>query len=168
MMRTLLTIFITLFMLNSFGAKSLPAHEHGSVKLDLAVDNKTLLVMLNSPSESFLGFEYKAKSKKEKRLLEEVKTDWNKNLLNFIGTKELKSCRITKSSWKQKFTSSSHSNIVAESYIDCPNKLSGKKITLKLMSKYQRIKKIHIQLIRDNGSAESKTFKKNTNIALKL
>ena len=52
-----------------FAKKNLSAHVHGSVHLDIATDKNQLLVMLKSPSESFLGFEYKAKSKKEKALV---------------------------------------------------------------------------------------------------
>ena len=99
-------------------AKSLGPHVHGSVHLDMATDKKQLLVMLKSPAESFLDFEYRPKTRKEKKLQEKVKSQWNQKLLNYLGPQTLKDCKITKSNWKQEFNGQTHSSIIAESYIE--------------------------------------------------
>ena len=74
-----------IFSISNIYAKGLGAHVHGSVRLDIAVEKNQLLVLLNTPAESFLGFEYKAKTKKEKDLVKKVKNEWEKNLLSYLG-----------------------------------------------------------------------------------
>ena len=66
-MKVPISLFIIYFFLSvSCEAKSLGAHVHGDVYLDVATDKNQLLVMLRTPSDSFLGFEYQASTNKEK------------------------------------------------------------------------------------------------------
>ena len=50
------------------------AHVHGQAKLDMAVDQNQLLVMVQAPAESFLGFEYQPKTDAEKKKVQQVPT----------------------------------------------------------------------------------------------
>ena len=50
----------------SYAKKSLKSHVNGHVKLSVAVDKKQVFVELEGPAESFLGFEHKPKTAKEK------------------------------------------------------------------------------------------------------
>lgn len=153
----ILFVFITFL---AFGkTKTLSKHVHGEVSLDLAVDGKELLILLKSPAESFLGFEYKAKTKAEKEKVSQLKKDWKENLSKILGLEAIKGCKTTSSKWEQKFESKSHSSIVAESYFKCKENLEGKNLKISFKDKYKNIKKIHIQLIRENGSVLSKEFK---------
>jgi len=68
MKRAFVFLSFFVFSTNAF-SKNLGAHVHGHVSIDMAVDKNELLVMLNSPADNFLGFEYKAKSEKEKKSL---------------------------------------------------------------------------------------------------
>lgn len=148
-------------------SKSLGAHVHGLVNLDVAIDKHQMLVMLKTPSESFLGFEYKAKTTKEKALVEQVKRDWNKNLLHYLGKTSLKDCKISSSDWTQKFNGKFHSNIIAESYIDCVKPLKDRSISISFKSKYKSIQSIDLQLLREDGSVINKTYN-NKVIKIKL
>ena len=150
-----------LFFITGTYAKSLDAHVHGDVYLDIATDNKQLLVMLKTPSETFLGFEYKAKTNKEKKLVKDTKEEWNNNLLNFLGKSISKSCNIDKSNWEQKFSGKNHSSILAESYISCSKPLKRLSIQVSFKSKYKRIKSIKVQLLRENGTTLSKKYSSN-------
>jgi len=137
---------------------ALDAHVHGSVNLDIATDGNELLIMLKTPAESFLGFEYKAKSKSEMALVKKVKNQWKTGLIELIGGKALKDCKITKSSWEQVFNGKNHSSIVAESYIKCQKSVSNRTLQVSLKKEYSHIRKINIQLIRENGSVLNKKF----------
>ena len=49
------------FQLNA-NEHALGAHEHGSIKLGMAVENNLVELNIDGPSEAFLGFEYKLMS----------------------------------------------------------------------------------------------------------
>ena len=50
------------------------AHEHGKINLDIAFEGKSGIVMLHGSAErAFLGFEHKAKTKKEKKSIKYIK-----------------------------------------------------------------------------------------------
>ena len=142
-------------------AKGLDAHVHGSVLLDIAMEKKQLLLMLKTPSSSFLGFEYKAVSEKDKKIVNRTKSEWNTHLLSYLGKEELKDCHIKKSKWKQKISGKAHSSIIAESLIQCDKPLRGRTLNISFREKYKLINNIKIQLLREDGSILIKKFSKN-------
>ena len=148
-------------------AQNLQAHVHGSVRLDMATDKDQLLVMLNSPAESFLGFEYPAKTESEKARVKKVKQQWESDIFSYLGVQALKDCKITKASWKQEFSGKSHSRIVADSYIRCESSLEKRSLEVSFKKAHNRIKKINVQLIREDGSVLNKEYAKET-FAVKL
>lgn len=155
--RHLFLSLILLFSLKALGS-SLDAHVHGYVNLDIAVDKKELLIMLKTPAESFLGFEYKAKTLKEKQKLEEVRKSWLKDLKVNLGEVALKNCTQKDSKWKQVFMGENHSQIEAEAYFSCKKLLSGKTLLISFKRDYKRIQKINLQVILDNGKIIAKEF----------
>jgi hypothetical protein len=154
----LIATTLLLYFSTNLWAKSLGAHVHGLVNLDIAIDNKQMLVMLKTPSESFLGFEYKAKTAKERLLVEQVKTDWNKNILHYLGKNNLKDCKVASSEWRQEFNGKYHSNIVAEAYIDCIKPLKKRPLSISFKQSYKNVLSIDLQLLREDGSVVNKTF----------
>lgn len=168
-MNTILLKFLILSLLltqSVFASKNLSAHVHGSVNLDIATDKKQLLVMVISPAESFLGFEYKAKTTEEKKIAQKAKNDWSNNIISYLGKDALKDCSIGSSKWEQHFEGKSHSRIEAEAVINCKELLSNRSLKIKLKSNYPRIKLIKLQLLRDNGSVENKQFSNDFEIKL--
>ena len=142
----------------SYAAEQLGAHVHGSVGLDMAAEGKQILIMLKSPADSFLGFEYKAKTKKEKALVKSVKATWMKNALSLVGGEALIGCTQGQSQWNLKLEGS-HSEITAEAYFNCNSNVAGRKLSVNLKEKYPRISTIHLQLLRSDGSALNKKIK---------
>lgn len=158
--KRLLIILGLLLCLNlNLWSVTLGAHVHGLVNLDIAIDKNQMLVMLKTPSESFLGFEYKAKTAKEKAMVEHIKVDWNENLLNQLGREVLKDCRIASSDWRQKFNGKLHSNIIAEAYINCAKPLKKRLLSISFKESYKNIISIDLQLLREDGSVVNKTYK---------
>lgn len=157
MKTTLVLIFLTL-CITSQAAKQLSAHVHGSVGLDMAAEGKQILVMLKSPADSFLGFEYKPKTKKEKELVKKTKQTWMKNIMSLVGGDSLKDCKQGQSSWNLKYEGS-HSEILAEAYINCSGNVEGREITISMKDSYKKIETIHLQLLRSDGSALNKKIK---------
>ena len=140
----------------SASAKNLSSHVHGLVRLEMAYEKNELLIMLSSPAESFLGFEYKAKTKKELELLTQVKKDWKKDIIKLFGEKTLNDCKISSTNWEQKFSGERHSSIHAEAYIKCKKLLAGRNLEVTLKRHYNNIETINLQLIRNDGTVDSR------------
>ena len=128
--------------------KHLSAHVHGEVKLDISIDKKDILVEMNSPAESFLGFEYRAKTPKEKALVAKTKEDWSTELLERFS---LDDCKILKSHWKQKFSGKHHSAIHADAHIRCPKPLKGRELSVSLKKHYPAIDAIELRLVGEDN-----------------
>jgi hypothetical protein len=157
-MKRVFLIGIILFSTNIYAAKQLSAHMHGSLGLDIAADGKQVFIMLKSPTDSFLGFEYKAKTKKEKALIKNTKLTWVKNIKSLFQGNDFESCSQGQSKWELKYEGT-HSEIVAEAYLNCKDNVAGRSLNIRLKEKYPRIKTIHLQLLRSNGSALNKKIK---------
>ncbi len=155
-----LFLFLTSIVFASKSSKSLSAHTHGLVGVDMAVEGSELLVLLTSPSVNIIGFEHKPKNQKQIKKIADAKKNWIENFSDLISFDGIKKCKEKKISWKQEFSGGSHSEIKAEMHIDCPFKLAGKKVEIKLKEKYSKIDQIHFQLIREDGTAinEKKTI----------
>ena len=160
-------LILQLLLSLNLWAKNLQAHVHGSVHLDIATDKNQLLIVLKSPAESFLGFEYLAKTPAEKALVKKLENQWKSELFNNLGAETLKDCKITKASWKQKFSGKSHSSILAEAYIQCENPLKNRLLHISFKKSHNRIKIIKLQLIREDGSVLNKEYAKE-NFSVKL
>lgn len=66
--KVLLVLFTATYYSSAFAnGKGHGAHEHGVVQLKIAVEGTSLSIILQSPSESFYGFEHEAKTASEKK-----------------------------------------------------------------------------------------------------
>ena len=128
--------------------KHLSAHVHGEVKLDVSANKKDLLLEMESPAESFLGFEHKARNPKEKSLVAKVKENWTARLLSRFS---LEDCKVIQSHWQQKFSGKHHSAIHANAHVRCPKNLTGRKLEISLKKDYPTINAIHLRLVGDNN-----------------
>lgn len=126
--------------------KSLSAHEHGSVKLAIGVDNNVMEVDFDGPSESFVGFEYAPKTAKEKAKFEETKTLWEKNLLTILTPAAGLDCKITEASFSQE-VEGSHAEIEAKAKVTCAKNLAGTELKVSLLKVFPKIKKLNAEII---------------------
>lgn len=71
------------------------AHEHGKINLDIAFEGKSGIIMLHGSAEAFLGFEHKAKTKAEKKVVNSLKESTSKieSLITFDKSLKCKSTR---------------------------------------------------------------------------
>jgi hypothetical protein len=135
---------------------SLDAHVHGAISLDIAVDKGEVLIMVKSPAASFLGFEYKAKTKAEKEKVKKVKDFFTKTPQKIFEGDSLKSCSVTSSDWKQSFHGKSHSSVYSEIYLKCGEKISGAKVKLALFKVFPLIESIQIQVMSEKMNISKK------------
>jgi hypothetical protein len=154
-------------------ATSLGAHEHGSIKLDLAVEGPALEIELEGPAESFIGFEYAPKTDKEKKVLFDAEALWTKNLLSLFTFDKTLACSTSETSFKQeiedhkghKKASGIHSEIRAKAKITCNADLKGKSVEISLKRAFPKIKNLKADLV----GSETKTIQlKKASESIKL
>lgn len=158
--------------------KGLHAHEHGSIKLDIAVEGKTIEVGIDGPAESFLGFEHAPKTDKEKKTFESARDLWAKDLLTkiFILDKKL-GCTSSEVKFEQeiedhkdqkdekgKKEAGIHSDIEASAKIICTQDLKGQSLTIALKKQYPHIKKLTIDVV----ASETKSINAKAEEVIKL
>ena len=162
------TIFLfTILISNQISAHehALGAHEHGTIKLGMAIEKNVADIDLDGPTESFISFEYLPKTAKEKKIFNDVKNLWEKNILSLVTFDKKLNCKITESSFKQvideketvdeqakikdpkKKEEGVHSDVEAKAKITCTGDLAGSNVQVSLMKQFKSIKKLTVEVI---------------------
>ena len=156
-------------------SKGLCAHEHGAIKLEIAVEGKTIEIDLDGPAESFIGFEYKPTTEKEKKTFNDAESLWTKDLLTklFVLDKKL-GCMSSEVTFKQeneedkskdaKKESGIHSEIEAKAKITCAQDLKGQKVLVSVKKHYPHIRKLTLDLV----GSETKSIEAKATEEIKL
>lgn len=161
-MKSLLLTSALLLSTNTFADHhgSLGAHEHGHVKLSVAVEGKVMDIDMDAPAESFLGFEYLPKSAAEKKTFSDSEALWSKNLLSLFTLDKSLSCTVSGATFKQvveeheekpakghKKEAGVHSDIEAQAKITCNADLKGKMVAISVKKSFPKIKELKLDLI---------------------
>jgi hypothetical protein len=161
--------FMSLILLSSFplysAEHSLGAHEHGAIKLGIAVEKNIVNLDLEGPTESFINFEYLPKTDKEKKIFNDVKNLWEKKVLDLISFEHKLNCQISESSFRQvideketaveqakikdakKKEAGVHSDIEAKAKITCSGNIAGTNVQISLRKYFVNIKKLAAEVI---------------------
>lgn len=138
---------------------SLGAHEHGSIKVGMAIEKNMVEIEIDGPAESFLGFEYLPNTAKEKNLFNNLKVRWIKNLELFIAFDKKLHCKTTEASFEQvlddekenksndKKMKGTHSDLEAKAKLTCSGKLNGTEVRISLKKNFPNIKKLFVEII---------------------
>ncbi len=172
-MKTTITVIALLTSCKIFAHEhALGAHEHGTIKLGMAVEKNIVEIDLDGPTESFISFEYLPKSKKEKKTFNDVKNLWEKNVLSLISFDKKLDCKIIESSFKQvideketaeeqlkikdpkKKEEGVHSDVEAKAKITCNGDIAGTNVQVSLKRQFKNIKKLTVEVI----STETKSI----------
>lgn len=127
---------------------ALGAHEHGVVKLAMALELNKVDIDLDASAESLLGFEYLPKSPKEKETFAKLKLLWEKELFSLMTFEKNLDCKVIEASLLQKIEGS-HGDIEATAKIVCAKNLEGSDLQISLIQKFKKIKKINFDLIAE-------------------
>ena len=163
------TTLLVITLLTSFqiiaAEKSLGAHEHGNIKIGMAVEKNVADIDLDGPTESFISFEYLPKTIKEKKIFNDVKNLWEKRILDLVTFDKKLNCKISESSFKQvideketaeeqakikdpkKKEAGVHSDIEAKAKITCNADLAGTEVQVSLKKQFKNIKKLTVEVI---------------------
>ena len=87
---------LLLFAPLSHGKKALKSHVHGHVKLSVVVDKKQAFIELEGPAESFLGFEHRPKTAKEKASWKKLQSIWKEKTGDMFSIEKSLNCSFQK------------------------------------------------------------------------
>mgnify|MGYP001179805430 CR=1 FL=1 len=170
----------------SYAKKSLKSHVHGHVKLSVAVDKKQVFVELEGPAESFLGFEHKPKTAKEKASWKRIQSIWKNKGGELFSVPKSLDCKFEKKKIALVFEeedhhddhgkkkhhddhhddhhdekkTAEHSEIKAEMYIVCKKMVSGSVLNVSLKREFVKAKEVDANVLLQNGKFYKKEIEK--------
>ena len=121
-------------------------HEHGVVRLDVAVQAHALSVQLEAPLDSVLGFEHKPRSASERAAADAMQARL-KDAAALLRPDAAAQCRLTRAEVESPATDSDgHADIDARYEFDCrqPERLAT--LDLGLFEAFPRIRRIEVQV----------------------
>lgn len=153
-----------LIALITFTCFAQDAHEHGKINLDIAFEGKSGIVMLHGSAEAFLGFEHKAKTKKEKKVLNTLKESTT-NIENLITFENKLKCKSQRTSFgfnheehddhdhKDKKEHKGHQNFKVSYKVECSKAVEKTKISFDFSKALKSIHEVELQFINNSYQA---------------
>ena len=134
------------------------AHVHGLVHLDVAVDASTLLVQLEAPLDSLLGFEHRPRTDAQKRAVDNLLKQLQQNA-NLIRPNAEALCKPIKTTIESeilkpnnpKKTEDEHAELEASFELNCEKADKLNTIEIGFFDTFKRIKKIEVQVASSKG-----------------
>lgn len=167
----LLLAFIFLSFAVSAGEKHThrehSAHAHGAGNLGIAFEGAKGQIDFKIPSESIFGFEYVAKSEKDKKKRDEGLIKLETKISEMVVFDSSLNCKITKDKIEVVAESIKHSNAVAAYNVVCDKSPVGTEITFNFQKQFPKIKDLEVQVIADNVQKSVEVEKNNTKLLLK-
>lgn len=143
------------------------AHVHGEVSLNIAIDEKSVAIEVESPLDNFLSFERAPKTEEEKRLAAEMVAKFNQAETLFtpdpaalctLKSVELHSEALSlnsalPSSVKSKdgHDHAKHSDLDATVIYSCKKPQNVRFIDQKLFENFKNIRRVNVQLVTPKG-----------------
>jgi hypothetical protein len=145
-MKTKMTIGLIFMFAIATGAeekKLHSAHVHGGAKLNIAFDNMSGKIEFKSAAMGILGFEHRAVSIKDKKILEDAIAKFESEIFQMIQFEKILGCQFTKDKiglisdnepGHNKKHAAEHSDFIAEFSIACLKPVLGSTVTFDFTS----------------------------------
>lgn len=158
-MRKLFSVFQFLILFCSLASAG-ESHVHGTANLDIAFEGLNGTINLESPSESIIGFEHKAKLFKDRKLQREMLERLELNISEMVQfDKELK-CIITKDKIEVINQKGGHGEVEASFSVVCEKSPLGGSIAFVIQKYFPKLTKVKVRAVV--GSLQ-KSFEANGN-----
>lgn len=142
------------------------AHAHGVGTLGIAFEGYKGTIEFEIPSDSIIGFEHIAKSKKDQKKKDESLAKLEANLSDMIKFESLLNCRFTKQKIEVVAESDSHSEVVALFNVICEKSPLNTKLVFNFQKYFPKISNLNVQVIIDNLQKAVKINKTVTELLL--
>lgn len=145
-------------------------HDHGVIRLDVAAEGQTINVFLESPLDSFVGFERAPRTEVEKKRAADALAalrsgsllEPNREAQCTLGSTEVKA-PVLEGQAREK---NGHADLEATYVFNCnqPDKLTA--INTRFFEKFKHTKKVEAQVVGPKGQNKASLNKNNTLIRL--
>ena len=143
------------------------AHAHGAGSLGIAFEGKTGRIDFKMSGESIIGFEYAAKSAKDKSKRDAALLLLEKSIAEIIVFDSTLNCSFTKEKIEIIAESSKHSSVAAGFNIICTKSPVGSEIVFNFQKQFPKIKDVDVEVVADNIQKSVEVTKNNTRLMLK-
>lgn len=169
----LLTILTMAFLVLSANASEQKghrehgAHAHGAGSLGIAFEGPAGRIDFKMTGESVIGFEYAAKSAKDKSRRDAALLILEKSITEMIVFEPSLDCRFTKEKIEVIAESAKHSSVVAGFNIACAKSPVGTEIVFNFQKRFPKIKDLDVEVVADYIQKSVEVKKNNTKLLLK-
>lgn len=141
------------------------AHVHGSAKLNLAVEERTATIEFESPAESIIGFEHKAKTAAEQQKQASALDLLQNKIGSMVIFEAALGCRLSPTSLDVVQQAQEHAEVHGIFAVSCDRPLAGSKIRFGFTKTFPAIQTVAVQVVapteqvgatitRDRGDVE--------------
>jgi len=151
---TLLLISTLVPLAGAEKRKTTGAHEHGTAKLNIVIEGRTLAIEWEAPAEGVVGFEHLARTPAEKANESAALAQLKGGISRMVVLEPALGCRFEpKRVAVVKEAGENHSEVKAEFSVSCAKRLTGSKITFGVAKVFPRIQQVEVQLL--NGAQQA-------------
>jgi len=150
------------------------AHQHGAGTLGIAFEDAKGRLEFKIPSESILGFEYTAKTEKDKKTKEIQLTKLENNIAEMVSFDASLKCQIAKDKIEvvkdeneSAEAHAEHSDTMATFNVSCEKSPVGTRIVFNFQKHFPKIHDLDVQIIAGNVQKSVEAKKNGTSIELK-
>lgn len=143
------------------------AHAHGAGSLGIAFEGSSGRIDFKMPGESIIGFEYVAKSAKDKSKRDTALLVLEKSIAEMIVFEASLNCSFTKEKIEVVAESAKHSSVVAGFNIACAKSPVGSEIVFNFQKQFPKIKDLDVEVVADAVQKSVEVKKNNTKLLLK-
>lgn len=167
------TILLMTFLVSIVSAKEQKshrehgAHAHGAGSLGIAFEGASGRLDFKMSGESVIGFEYAAKSAKDKSKRDNALLILEKSIAEMIVFETSLNCRFTKEKIEVVAESAKHSSVVAGFSIACAKSPVGTEIVFNFQQRFPKIKDLDVEVVADSLQKSVEVKKNNTKLLLK-
>ena len=142
------------------------AHVHGDAKMNMAFDGKNGKIEFHAPASTIYGFEYVAKSAKDKANKDQSLKKLNDKVAEMIQFDPSLKCEVTMDMYEvdQK---DSHADVAAEYNVKCEKSPAETLVTLNIQKVFPRIKTVKVDVMLGDVQKSQEIKKGGDTIELK-
>ncbi len=156
------------FTVGAHGRRHHDVHVHGAGKLGIAFEGANGKIDLKIPSESILGFEHEAKTKRQKAAKAAAISALEQKADFLVVFDPALQCIITPDKVEViRGERSTHSDTVATYSVKCAKSPVGSVITFNIHNEFPKIKSLGVEVVADNIQKAAEVKASGTRLELK-
>ncbi|UYL09704.1 DUF2796 domain-containing protein [Bdellovibrio sp. SKB1291214] len=156
---------VLLFSMLALAAREHGAHAHGVATVDVAFDGKNGKIEFHAPASSIYGFEYEAKSVKDKASKEAGLKKFNDKVNDLFQFAADNKCEV-KMDYNEVVQKDNHADVNAIFNIVCEKAPNGTAMTFGVQKVFSRVKTVKVNVITGETQKSQELTKSGEQVEL--